>query len=133
MRTSPSNRPTPEADRDVKIPAPARHLATEVLHNASELEVALLTREAPERSWDPASVQGSLLIASGQATESLERLAGIGLLRRTGAGQYRYGPRTSELSDGLDGLARFYRSHRYAVLQLLFSRCKGRVSYFPDS
>ena len=112
------------------IPPGVSHLAGEVLHSASELEVALLARTLPDRVWTPAAVRESLRMSYAQAHDTLARLAAIGVVEGTGSGGYRYAP-SPELSEALDALATLYRSHRQAVLRLVFSRSKGQVSYFP--
>lgn len=112
------------------IPPAVRAMAGEVLHNVSELEVLLLARRWPMHLWNAGAVSRSLKIGHGQAGDSLARLATIGLLQRHDGG-YRFHPASPETLQTLDSLAGFYRSHRQAVLRLVFSRSKGAVSYFP--
>lgn len=116
---------------DRVIPPAVQHLAGEVFHNVSELEVALLARRWPLRVWDAVTVSRSLRIGDGQAEASLRRLASLGLLEPVGKETYRYHPDSTETSKALDALSNLYRSHRHAVLRLIFSRSKGAVSYFP--
>lgn len=119
------------ASQEGAIPPAVEHLAGEVLHSVSELEVALLARRSPLRAWDAASVSRSLRIGHEQADESLRRLASLRMLEHVGDETYRFHPDSTEKSKALDTLSDLYRSHRHAVLRLIFSRSKGAVSYFP--
>ena len=132
MTTSRDGKRVPPGPLDERaIPPGVRHLAGEVFHNVSELEVALLARRWPLRVWDAGTVSRSLKIGSRQAAETLDRLVAVGLLEGVSSGSYRYRPVTPERSQALDALSQLYQSHRQTVLRLLFSRSKGAVSYFP--
>ena len=112
------------------IPLGMRRLASEVLHNVSELEAALLARRWPVHVWNAGNVSRRLKIGHAQAEGALSRLVTVGLLDEVGPGNYRYRPAT-EASRALDALSSLYHSHRQTVLRLLFSRAKGAVSYYP--
>lgn len=120
-----------EVGDDRAIPPAVQHLAGEAFHNVSDLEVALLARRWPLRVWDARTVSRSLRIGYGQADESLRRLTALGMLEQPDQGTYRFHPETTETAKALEALANLYRSHRHAVLRLIFSRPKGAVSYFP--
>ena len=108
----------------------ARRLVAEHIHSVEQLEVLLLLRAAPDKSWSAAEVARALVSQPDTATTRLEDLVGRKLVQRSGD-EYRYAPgdRQREVSE----LAEAYATRRVAVVGLIFSKPSDSVTSFSDA
>ena len=101
--------------------------------SAWALELLLLMRREPGRSWDPealvAHLRGSLELVS----KSLAALTEAGLVSADDRGHYAYRPQTAELAELTDALAELHAQKPLAVLSAIFTAPSDRIRSFADA
>ena len=100
-----------------------------------ELEVLLLLRADPQRSWTGAQLAKELKIDQTWANEQLARFASRGILARTDAPdpQYRYSPSDPQLDATVAAVADAYATHRVTIIGLVFSKPISNLKTFADA
>jgi hypothetical protein len=118
--------------RQTGVPTAVRRLIAERIESVHQLEILLLLRAAPDKSWSPREVARALVTGVETSEDWLQRMAHDGFLVRD-RDKYRYAPATAELDHGVDGLAESYAKYRVAVVTLIFSKPSERVRTFSDA
>jgi AraC-like DNA-binding protein len=103
------------------------------IDSVEELEVLLLMRRSPERSWTAEEMARELYSHSTSITRRFQRLLGSGLLRETDPGALQYAPRAVELDRTVARVAEAYRERRVAVVSLIASKPIENVKAFSDA
>jgi hypothetical protein len=101
------------------------------ISSASQLDVLLLLRGAPERSWSAHAVAGEVYSDVGAIAQLLDNLAGQGFLETTTDG-YRYKPRTAALRAGVETLADAYSRRRHRVVRAIYE-VPDRATSFSEA
>jgi hypothetical protein len=101
--------------------------------SVEQLEVLLLTRRSPGRSWSTEDMARELYSHPTSIEGRFQALLGSGLLRETGQGYYQYAPRTLELDAAVGRLEEMYRERRVAVITAIASRSVANVQAFSDA
>ena len=101
--------------------------------SVEQLEVLLLLRRFPERSWSAAEVARELYSHPSSIAQRLSALLAAELARETSAGQFQYGPRSAEVDATVAGVDRMYHERRVAVISLIASRPAESVRAFSDA
>jgi len=114
------------------IPQHVGQFVVRHIESVAQLEVLLLLRGAPDKSWSAAEVSRALVTNADQSELWLADLEGRGLLAREDD-TFRYSPATLELELAIDGLAASYATHRVSVISLIFSKPSGRLASFSDA
>ena len=104
----------------------AERLIARHVDSVGVLDLLLLLRGAPDRSWTRDAIREELACPLGWAERELERLRHGGLARHDGGG-YRYAPSSARQRAAIDSLARACRSDRAAVTRLIFAPRRSRV------
>lgn len=115
------------------VPAEVRRFIAAEIESVGQLEVLLLLRGAPDKSWTADEVERALVMQAGSATSWLEQMAGGDFVARQAAGSYRYAPASAEVEQTIDRLAGSYAKYRVAVIGLIFSKPSEGVTRFPDA
>jgi len=100
--------------------------------SVEKLEVLLLVRSQPDRDWTADQIAAELRTDPRSARLRLDDLRGSGLVAAGEAGA-RYLPRTPALARAVEATASAYRTHRVAVVTLIFSRPTERIRSFADA
>jgi hypothetical protein len=107
---------------------------TEQLSSVAQLEMLLLLRHDPERTWTPSDVGQSLYTSPEVCAAQLEDLRSRGLLSRLESeSRYRYAPSSPELEAVVTILAELYRERRVTVITLIYSKPVDKVQTFADA
>lgn len=96
------------------------------------LEVLLLFQASPPgRTWSPDAVAAELRIQPRSVEQRCAALMRIGLLIPTGS-EYRYNGE-SPLAPTIEELAKAYRTHRVAIIEMIFSKPNDSSRLFADA
>ncbi|HWP20597.1 MAG TPA: hypothetical protein VNO84_15805 [Burkholderiaceae bacterium] len=115
------------------IPADLRDFALRQIDSIAHLEALLLLWREPEALWQTADAAARLYIPPTQAQNVLDRLASLGLVVRTEAGQFRYEPRDPAQHALLERLADYYSKHLIAMTHLIHGKRERRIQEFADA
>jgi hypothetical protein len=120
---------------ETSISARVQHFLAAHVESVLELEVLLLLRERPERSWTAAELAQDLKIDAAWAGGQLGKLAADKILQRGGenSGQYRYAPASPEMDAVIGEVANAYASHRVTIIGLIFSKPTSTLKTFADA
>src|SRR3954451_7900715 len=100
------------------LPDIVRRLIAEHIVSVEQLEVLLLLRSRPERSWTGQQASEQVRSGADSVARRLTDLCKRGFLAPEGAG-YRYSPPPERVA-ALDALARAYAERRHQVIELIF-------------
>jgi hypothetical protein len=114
------------------IPRHVRAFIDEHLRSVAQLEILLLLHDAPEADFRADVVAQTLRIDPSWAGDELAGLARAGLLTQSND-TYRYAPRSDTLSTAVDGLSKYFTTHRVAVITQLFSAPSEGIGSFADA
>ena len=114
------------------VPAEVRRFIAAEIESVGQLEVLLLLRGAPDKSWAPDEVARALVMQPASATDWLDQMAGGRLVAQSAEG-YRYAPASREVERTVDGLAESYAKYRVAVISLIFSKPSEGVTGFSEA
>ena len=101
----------------VDLPPDVRAFIARHVDSASLLDVLLLLRAAPEKSWTAAEVARALVTAEGLATDQLRKLLAAGLVvEHEGGVRFRPGGEAATI----DELAECYAKRRHTVVGVIY-------------
>lgn len=101
------------------LPDDVRRFLAHSVDSVDQLEVLLLARRTPGRTWSAEDMARELYREPGAVTPCFESLLGRGLLRESPAGFFQYAPRSARLDLVVGRVAELYREHRATVLSAL--------------
>jgi hypothetical protein len=101
--------------------------------SVEQLEVLLLARRSPGRSWSADDMARELYSHPTSIEGRFQALLSSGLFRETGQAYYQYAPRTLDLDAAVNQLDRLYRERRVAVITAIASRSVENVRAFSDA
>jgi hypothetical protein len=113
-----------------------RQFIVDRLDSVMQLETLLLLAGQPGKVWTAAELAHHLRIAGEWVEAQLRAMSGAGLVRvdeSAGAAQFRFEPRTQELAETVDELARAYADRRVTVIGLIFSKPLDKIRSFADA
>jgi hypothetical protein len=98
------------------------------------LEVLLLLRQSPERSWTAEMLDAQIRSNPESIRRRLDQMLAHGLVVR-GADRagYEYRPATAELDQRVQELSGLYRERRVAVIEHVFAERPSPIQGFADS
>ncbi|HEY2380766.1 MAG TPA: hypothetical protein VGK48_06235 [Terriglobia bacterium] len=106
------------------IPETVRQFLVKHIHSVDALEILLLLRQQPDKEWGPLALSRELRTERTSALARLQMLSAAGMLSSRYAGSeqtFRYQPSTPALERTINELAKWYSSHRVAVIALIYS------------
>jgi hypothetical protein len=101
--------------------------------SVEQLEVLLLARRSPGRSWSAADMARELYSHPTSIAQRFRALLGAGLMREGAPDHFRYAPRSLELDETVARLDDTYRERRVAVISLIASKPIENVKAFSDA
>ena len=100
------------------------------------LEAILLLRAAPEQDWTCEQRARRLYVPAQVCSELVGQIAAIGLIdlrNEPPPPHFHYAPRSPELIEVIDEVARVYASHLIEVTNLIHSSSKRQAQRFADA
>lgn len=116
------------------LPASIRQFVAQQIDSLAQLELLLLLRRDPQRSWTAVDVARQLYLSDEMCRgmfEELERRQY--LVRRADDDSYRYACPHLESDSLLSELARLYQERRVAVISEIYSNPVAKVKTFADA
>ncbi len=104
----------------------AERLIERHVDSVGVLDLLLLLRGEPERTWTRDAVREALACPSGWAERELERLRQGGLAAAD-AGGYRFAPNSTRLRAAVESVVRAWKRDRASVSKLIFEPSPRRV------
>jgi hypothetical protein len=117
------------------VPAEIASFVLEKIDSVGHLELLLLLRSTPNRSWSVRELAARLYITEQQTTELIVRLWTHGFITSQ-AGEpplYQYHPTSIEIRNKVDRLAELYAKHSLPLTNLIYAKPKIRVQQFADA
>ena len=102
-----------------QVPPQAARFLGEQVESVRQLEVLLLLRSEPGRSFEPREVSETLSSSPAWAAQMLEDLRDKRLVAATGDA-YRYAPADAALASTVDTVADLYARRKTTVVSLIF-------------
>lgn len=115
------------------LPDDVRRFLNRHVDSVEQLEVLLLIRRAPGRSWSAADLARELYIRPQSVAQQFERLIGQGFVRERAPGFFQYAPRSAELDQVVARLADMHHERRLAVISLIASKPMESLKAFSDA
>jgi hypothetical protein len=120
---------------DAGIPPEVRQFIADHVDSVLQLEILLLLLANRDKSFSVADVVTELRVDVAFVSEQLDNLCARGMLTRTDGEpkSYRYGPRTPELGQAIEGLRTAYADRRVSVISLIFAKPVDKLRSFADA
>jgi hypothetical protein len=103
------------------------------ISSVEQLEVLLLVRRSPGRSWSAADMARELYSHPSSIALRFQALLGAGLMRETAPAHFQYAPRSVELDSTVGRLEKMYHERRVAVISLIASKPIENIRAFSDA
>jgi hypothetical protein len=103
------------------------------IDSVEQLEVLLLARLSPGRSWSSEDMARELYSHPSSIAQRFQSLLGRNLLRESAPGFFTYAPRSAQLDQVVARVAEMYRQRRVAVISLIASKPMENVKAFSDA
>jgi hypothetical protein len=103
------------------------------IKSAWSLELLLLLRRDPDRSWDREALVRELRGSIPLVNESLGILSAAGLVAVSEAGSCIYAPQSGELDALVSALVDLYSQKPITVLRTIFTSPMDRIKSFSDA
>jgi hypothetical protein len=105
------------------------------IDSVMQLELLLLLRERSDQAWSAEGLAQECRVESIWVDGHLRSMvsAGLAMSFDTTPPTYRYAPKTPELTDTVDELARAYADRRVTVIGLIFAKPTDKIRSFADA
>lgn len=111
----------------------AERFIRDSIRSVWELELLLLMRRTPERSWDAGMLERELRSSRMLTAAALLSLTRAGLVAEDPPGHYRYRPASPQLDLVADELEQAYAQTPAAVMQAIWSAPNSKIQTFADA
>lgn len=117
------------------FPADVRAFIADHISSIAQLEMLLLLRNDPAKTWDVAEISKALYATREMSAGQLASLQDCGLVTVSEEPEhrYQYQPGTPELEDVVNRLAELYKERRVSVITVLYSEPVNKVQTFADA
>ena len=117
------------------IPPAVKQLLSRYIRSVEQLEVLLLVRSQPARSWTAADVYEVIRSSTSSIAARLRDFTTAGFLAETPGPtpSFRYAPKSTDLSAAVEETARFYETRRVRVIEAIFAPDVDPVQSFADA
>jgi hypothetical protein len=124
------------ADESTSIPPRVRQFIADHIDSVMQLEMLLLVAAQPQRAWTAKDLADLLRIDPAWVDSQLRAMAAGGLVTEQAdppPPAFRFEPRSAELSQAVDELARTYADRRVTVIGLIFAKPIDKIRSFADA
>ena len=118
---------------EADLPSHIKAFIAEHIRTVVELESLLLLQRDPHQHWCAEELGRELRIDEQFALQEIADLIQRGLARCEEPGGCRYAPRTPELDQAVQELARMYNERRVSVIQAIYSKPTDPIQSFADA
>jgi hypothetical protein len=135
---APGALPSGKSDRDGRspvssLPDDVQLFLYQHISSVEQLEVLLITRRSPGRSWSAAEMADELYSHPSSINQRFQALLGAKVMRETAPGHFQYAPESSELDATIGRIDTMYQERRVAVISLIASKPNESVKAFSDA
>jgi hypothetical protein len=118
-----------------ELPAPVRQFVIECIDSVEQIEVLMFLREHRAKAWDATAVSRELRSAPESVAKRLKDLQLRKLIVQESLPDlsYRYLPQSEKLGQLVDALAEEYRTRRFTIINLIFSKPADALRTFADA
>lgn len=116
------------------LPTSVQQFLAKYIRSLEQLEVLLLLRNSPDRSWTSAEVYEVVRSSRSSIEERLESFVQLGFLAKEDGppATFRYGP-TGDLGAAIDETAAAYQKWRVRVIEVIFTPAVDPAQRFADA
>ena len=120
---------------DTRLPSDVADFVSAHITSALQLEVLLLLQSHPEQQWKASEIDAQLRISPAWVASQLDELCKQGLLTCIPGNPqtYQYAPANAALSSGVALLAKWYATHRVAIISVIYSPPTDNLRTFADA
>lgn len=97
------------------------------------LELLLLFRRDPDRSWHADELVRELRGSLAIVTEEMGSLRAAGLVAETAEGRYRYQPASPRVDQLADGVQKLYAAKPMAIVKAIMAAPNEKLRIFSDA
>ena len=117
------------------LPDSIKQFLSRHIHSLEQLELLLLLRGQPDRSWTLPQVYESIRSSHASLQKGLESFADKGFFaeEKGAITVFRYAPRNDELRAAVEQIAASYRHSRVRVIEAIFAPEIDPVQTFADA
>ena len=117
------------------LPSPIKAFLAEHIRSVVELEALLLLQRDPQRNWTAEELGKELRIDEQWAAMEIADLSQRGLVAciEGASTSCRYAPRTPEIEQAVQELARIYAERRVSVIQAIYAKPADPIQSFADA
>jgi len=114
------------------IPADVKDFIGNHIHSVAQLEILLMLRSEPERSWTSVEINKSLYLNSDMLTQLLTDIVQRGFAAQAEC-CFRYQPANDTDRQLIERLAQVYQERRVAVIAEIFSKPTDFIKAFANA
>jgi len=116
------------------LPTSVQQFLSKYIRSLEQLEVLLLLRNSPKRSWTSAEVYEVVRSSRASVEERLEQFVLLGFLGKDDGppSTFRYAP-TDNLATAVDDTAGAYQKWRVRVIEAIFTPVEDPAQRFADA
>jgi DNA-binding MarR family transcriptional regulator len=114
------------------LPVDVKEFIGKHIHSVAQLEVLLMLRREPDRTWTLEQLTNGLYLQSQMVARLLTDIVQRGFAVQE-QGSFRYQPANDEERQLIDRLAHMYQERRVAVITEIFSKPIDVVKAFADA
>jgi hypothetical protein len=115
------------------LPAAAERFIRSHIRSVWDLELLLLLRNDPARSWSTAELVRELRASAPLVSDSLMALLRAGCIAANDAESYRYSPANAEIEAEVQAAKDAYASFPVAVTKLIWEGPRSKIQVFADA
>jgi hypothetical protein len=115
------------------LPDDVHRFISQHVASVEQLEVLLLARRSPARSWSAQDMARELYSHPSSIAGRFQALRAAGLMRKTASGDFQYAPSSVELDAIVARVDDTYRERRVAVISAIASRSVENMKAFSDA
>ena len=115
-----------------EFPADVKEFIGKHIHSVAQLEILLMLRKEPERTWTSAEITSALYLQSQMVAQLLADIAQRGFAVQT-ENCFRYQPANDADRQLIERLAQVYQERRVAVIAEIFSKPIDFIKAFADA
>jgi hypothetical protein len=118
-----------------ELPEDVQQLLKEQIRSIEQLEILLLLREAPEKTWTAATVYQTVRSSERSVSATLDHLARSGFLSRSEGSPpaFQYAPQSTDLGVTVGRLAHLYVERRVRIVEAIYSERVSAVDEFAKA